>query len=363
MTQEPFLVNGRFLSQPVTGVQRFSVEIVGAIDTLIGLGEWPETALLTPQSSSTLSGQAVACGSRLRLRPVGRRQGHLWEQVDLPRAARGSTLINLGNTAPILAGAGQVVVIHDAGVFDTPSSYSWKFRLAYKSLQQALVKAGARIATVSEFSRRRIAACLDVDPEQIAVLYEGADHILRTPSDPHTLARYGLQPGGFALVVGSRVAHKNLEALGEVTAALERRGMVVAVAGGMNAIVFQAAPGPVGERQLGRITDAELRALYENACCLLFPSRYEGFGLPPVEAMVCGCPVIAGRGGAVEEICGAAALYFDADQPSSITRVIERLLDDGDLAADLRGQGIGRAATLSWIASARILGDVVRRAP
>lgn len=362
MTQEPVLVNGRFLSQPVTGVQRFSAEIVDAIDTLIGMGEWPETALLTPQLAGAPAGLAGARGSRLRVRPVGRRQGHLWEQIDLPRAARGSTLINLGNTAPVLAGAGQVVVIHDAGVFDTPSSYSWKFRLAYKGLQQALAKAGARIATVSEFSRRRIAACLDIDAEQIAVLYEGADHILRTAADPHTLARYGLRPGGFALVVGSRVAHKNLAALEEVTAALGRRGMVVAVAGGTNAVVFRATPGAVGERQLGRITDAELRALYENACCLLFPSRYEGFGLPPVEAMACGCPVIAGQGGAVEEICGGTALYFDADQPGSIARAVERLLDDADLAADLRVRGIGRAATLSWIASARILGDVVRRA-
>lgn len=360
MSKKQIFINGRFMFQPVTGVQRFSAEIVGAIDQLMAQGEWQETVLLTPRREGEANGRPIAATERMRLRPVGQRRGHLWEQIDLPKAVRGGTLISLGNTAPVLAGAGQVVVIHDAGVFDTPYSYSWKFRLAYKGLQYALAKTGARIATVSEFSRQRIAVCLGIDPERITVLYEGADHILRKPADTETLARHGLRRGGFALVVGSRVAHKNLAALSEVSTALRRRGMVVAVVGGANKMVFQAAPDMLGERLLGRTTDAELRALYENACCLLFPSRYEGFGLPPVEAMACGCPVIAGRGGAVEEICGDSALYFDADRPASIVEVVDRLLDDGELAAGLRTRGLGRAARLSWVASARILNDVVQ---
>ena len=362
MMAGPVFVNGRFLSQPVTGVQRFSAEIVGAIAALMGQGEWPETSLLTPQPDRPAerpSGPVVASG-RLRENPVGQRHGHLWEQIDLPRAARGGILVNLGNTAPLLAGRGQVVVIHDAGVFDTPASYSWKFRLWYKGLQRALTKAGAQIATVSEFSRQRIAACLGIDPARIAVIYEGADHILRTPADPQTLARHNLRAGGYALVVGSRVAHKNLAALAEVARALQRRGMVIAVAGGGNKEVFQATGDALAAQRLGRTTDGELRALYENAACLLFPSRYEGFGLPPVEAMACGCPVIASRGGAVEEVCGDSALYFDTDAPKSITVAVERLLEEPGLAEDLRARGLQRAGALSWMASARKLGDVVR---
>ena len=356
MMTAPIFVNGRFLSQPVTGVQRFSAEIVGAIDALMAQGEWPETSLLTPH----LAGGPRGASGRLQERPVGERRGHLWEQFDLPRAARGGILVSLGNTAPLLAGRGQVVVIHDAGVFDTPGSYSWKFRVWYKALQRALVKAGAQIATVSEFSRQRIAARLSIDPARISVIYEGADHILRTPADPQTLARHGLQAGRFALVVGSRVAHKNLAALAEVARSLESRGMVIAVAGGGNKDIFQATGDGLGARRLGRTTDAELRALYENAACLLFPSRYEGFGLPPVEAMACGCPVIASRGGAVEEICGDNALYFDTAAPRSITLAVERLLDEPGLAEDLRRRGLQRAGALSWVSSARKLSTVVR---
>ncbi len=194
-------------------------------------------------------------------------------------------------------------------------------------------------------------------------MYEGADHILRVAADPDALERHGLRPRQFALVVGSRVAHKNLAALQEAAAVLERRGMVIAIVGGSNADVFQdARMGGLAERRLGRATDGELRALYENAACLLFPSRYEGFGLPPVEAMACGCPVLASSGGAVEEICGDSALYFASDDRHSIGAAVERLLEEPGLAAALSARGRMRAASLSWDASARVLADIVRHA-
>jgi glycosyltransferase involved in cell wall biosynthesis len=356
-------LNGRFLSQSVSGVQRFSLEITASIDRLIEGGEWPETILLKPRSADAGSaGRTKAPYRRLQLQEVGRMHGHLWEQAELPNAARGGVLLNLGNTGPMLAGQRQVVVIHDAGVFDTPESYSLRFRTWYKALQHVLVRAGAHIATVSNFSRDRIVARLGLDPARIVVMYEGADHILRIPPDPDALKRHDLRPGQFALVVSNRVAHKNLAALHEAAAALQRRGMVIAVAGASNADVFQGIRGPAfAERRLGRVSDAELRSLYENATCLLFPSRYEGFGLPPVEAMACGCPVLAAGGNAVEEICGDSALYFSNDRYLTIVDAVERLLDEPGLANTLRVRGRARSAVLSWDASARVLGDVVRR--
>jgi glycosyltransferase involved in cell wall biosynthesis len=361
MTRSVFL-NGRFLRQAVTGVQRFSAEMTIAIDQLVLSGEWPETVILAPSSvEPDIGGSAVAAYQRLRLRQIGRTQGHLWEQTELPNAARGGVLVNLGNTAPVLAGRRQVVVIHDAGVFDTPTSYSRPFRAWYKTLQRGLVLTGARVVTVSEFSRLRIVNHLGLDPANVAVIYEGADHIQRVSPDPAALQRYDLRPREFALVVSSRVTHKNLEALHGAAAGLKRRGMVIAVAGGSNDAVFRDVPDSgVDERRLGRVTDAELRTLYENAACLLFPSRYEGFGLPPVEAMACGCPVLAARGGAVEEICADGALYFTNGDRRMIAETIDRLLDDHDLCDQLRTRGRARAAALSWDASARALGEIVR---
>ncbi len=358
----PIFLNARFLSQSVSGVQRFSLEITAAIDRLIAAGEWPQTVALTPRTADRgTSRRDEALYPRLEFREVGRTHGHLWEQTELPIAARGGVLINLGNTGPIFAGRRQIVVIHDAGVFDTPESYSFRFRSWYKTLQHCLARTGATVATVSEFSRGRIVERLGLDPESVVVMSEGADHVLRCPADPGTLSRHGLQPRRFALVVSNRVAHKNIAVLHEAAAALERRGMVIAIAGTSNTEVYQGVRGPgFAERRLGRVTDAELRALYENAACLLFPSRYEGFGLPPVEALACGCPVLAASGNAVEEICGDSALYFANDRKQTIIDLLERLLDEPGLADRLSLRGRARAADLSWDKSARLLGEVVR---
>jgi glycosyltransferase involved in cell wall biosynthesis len=358
--QRPVFLNGRFLGQPVTGVQRFSVEIARAIDRLAGGQEWPEATILTPRRTAPRA--ATPPFQHLRVRPVGKTRGHAWEQTELSAATRGGILVGLGNTAPVLAGRRQVVVIHDAGIFDTPESYSALFRSWYRLLQRGLVSTGAHIVTVSEFSRGRIAARLGLDPADIPVIYEGADHILRVPPDPATLQRHGLHRGRFALVVGSGAAHKNLEGLHEAAATLQRRGMTIAVAGSLNPDVFSNRPAnDLAQRRLGRVSDAELRALYENAACLLFPSRYEGFGLPPVEAMACRCPVLAARGGAVEEVCRDAALYFTHEDGRAASEAVERLLDEAALADTLRERGTLRAEALSWEASARLLGQVVQR--
>jgi glycosyltransferase involved in cell wall biosynthesis len=343
-------INARFLTQKTTGVQRFAAEVTRAL-----AARGTALRLLAPTG-------APPRFDALPVEQVGRRTGQAWEQIDLPRAAGGDLLLNLGNTASLLRGGNQAVVIHDAGVFDTPESYSLPFRAWYRALHLALPRRGARIVTVSAFSRARLAARLRIEPARIAVMPEGGEHVLRAAADPAILARCGLAPRGYALAVGTRAAHKNLGALRDAAALLAARGMVLAVAGGVEAGAFSGAADTTGSgvRLLGRVTDAELRALYENALCLIFPSRYEGFGIPPLEAMWCGCPVLAARAGAVPEVCGEAALWFDAEGPATPAAALLRLLGEHSLADGLRAAGRARAQLYSWDAAAARLLEILR---
>jgi glycosyltransferase involved in cell wall biosynthesis len=343
-------LNGRFLAQPLSGVQRYAREITGALDALVARGEAGPVRLVAPPDAEGFEAWPHLASGR-----VGARGGQAWEQFTLPRAATGM-LLNLGNTAPLLAGARQAVVIHDAGVFDTPESYSWRFRLWYRLLQRGLVARGARILSVSDFSAGRIAQHLGIERGAIGVTLEGGEHILRAAADASVLARHRLAPGGYALAVGTGAAHKNLAALAAAGAALGAAGLTLAVAGARDRAVFQEGGAALADaRALGRVTDAELRALYENAFALVFPSRYEGFGLPPLEAMWCGCPVIAARAGAVPEVCGEAALWFDADDPATLAAAITALAADPARRATLAAAGHARAPHFSWEAAARRL--------
>lgn len=354
--QSVFL-NGRFLNQPLTGVQRFAMETTAAIDRLTAKGEWPDTTVLAPRSSVSNDPHF----ERLRVMQFGRMRGNIWEQTELPIASRSGILVNLGNTGPLLRGRRQIVVMHDAGAFDTPESYSLQFRTWYRILQRRLAESGAKVVTVSEFSRNRIARHLDISPDEVTVMYEGADHILRVSPDAGTLDRYGLAEHRYVLVVGNTATHKNIQSIGSIAALLDRRGIELAIVGSVSSSIYRSNSGTVSlGRSVGRVTDSELRALYDAALCLLFPSKYEGFGLPPVEAMACGCPVLASRGGAVEEICGDAALYFSPDDSRSMIEAVELIVDDERLASRLRGRGVERAASFRWDTSAQVLAGVVR---
>ncbi len=334
-------VNGRFYTQTQSGVQRFATEITSALRRQCA----ERVVVLGPTQNSDAD----------FLRGVGRGSGQFWEQIELPRHATGGLLINLGNTAPLRISR-QLVVIHDAGVFATPAAYSWKFRLWYKLVHRRLAHSSAKIVTVSEFSRQELVRCLGVHADSVAVISEGADHMDAIVPDPSVLNRF--PSGRFVLVVGNLAAHKNLAAVSELAAQLAARDVRLVITGGLASGAFQAAQHhklPQPACYIGRVSDSALKSLYQHATCLVFPSLYEGFGLPAVEAMACGCPIAAANIPALRETCGDAAQYFDPLSPADIAAQVCRLVDDEALRSGLRHAAQHHVRRFTWDKAANAL--------
>lgn len=341
-------MNGRFVTQSLSGVQRFATELSRALLVLKGDG----ARMLVPSAGARYWPGA---------RETWRLHGQAWEQVELPRQARDGILVNLGNTAPLLARR-QLLVIHDAGVFSTPEAYSWKFRTWYKTMQAVLARRGIPIVTVSEFSRREIIRYLPVRADQVSVMPEGADHVQRIAPDAATLTQFGLERGRFVLAVGNLAAHKNLPALAMLAERLRAQEMKLVVAGNVLGHAFSTAGAqhlPMAVHYIGRVTDSQLKALYEAACCFVFPSRYEGFGLPAVEAMASGCPVVAASIPALRETCGEAAIYCDPTSPDDIATQVLLVCNDPLLQLRLRAAGERHTAGMTWQRAALALRAII----
>lgn len=352
-TRRPVVIDGRFLAQPLTGVQRYARELVRALDGRLAAGDdgLGPVSLVRPPDAPPLGGL-----SAIDERAAGVRAGHAWEQIDLARAARGARLVCLGNAAP-LAHPRVVVALHDAGVYAIPDSYGLAFRLAYRAQFAWFARRAERIVTVSSFSASELARHAGVDPARTAVVPNGASHLAAVAPDRSVLARRGLAPGGYVLAIGSPKRHKNLAAVAAALSLLPEPRPRLAVAGNVNPRGLAAAQAPDDAVLLGGVSEGELKALYAHALCLAFPSFYEGFGIPPLEAMACGCPAVVARTSSLPEVCGDAALYCDPRDPATLADAIGRLRDEPGLRADLAARGRARAALFTWDAAAgRLLG-------
>jgi glycosyltransferase involved in cell wall biosynthesis len=354
-------INGRFLSQKLTGVQRYAEELLKALNVLLQKNKAGSLAFEILAPRNITRGLDL---SAMPLRLVGRLKGHLWEELELPFYARGSLLFNPCGVMPYFHG-NQVTTLHDAVVFAFPSHFPFAFRNARRINQKFAAKFSRRIITDSFFSKQELIRLCGAKDEKVSVVYLGSEHILAEPADPSILEARGLLGRPFVLSVSTLNRYKNFPAVSRAAYLLKKSGQsaeVVAV-GGVNPRVFGKSDwGDLSSvRHIGSPSTPQLRALYESAACFVFPSFYEGFGLPPLEAMVCGCPVVASNAAAIPEILGDAALYFDPKNPAEIVSQVSRVLSDLSLRSILIDKGRRRAAEFNWARCADQTLEVMRQ--
>jgi glycosyltransferase involved in cell wall biosynthesis len=252
-------------------------------------------------------------------------------------------------------------MIHDAQIHITPASYSPAFRAWYK-FQQAIVGRRQRlILTVSEFSRTQLIRYGVAPAGKVTVIPNGVDHLAGHSADPGIVTRLGLVPQGYVTALANVQAHKNIPVLFEAFRAPACSAIPLVLFGQATRAEFLAAgyDAPANVVFAGNLSDGELRALYENALCLAFPSTTEGFGLPPLEAMLVGCPVIAAPAGALPEVCGNAALFADPHDPAEWTNRIVELATDENTRQQLIAAGRARAGSFTWRRAAERLAETL----
>lgn len=334
------IINSKFLVQKLTGVQRVAFNVSKLL-----VEKYKDRFLLFAPKGHFNPKYAELLAKEPSL-IIGKTSSVVWEQIELPFFAKlkKAVILNLGNSGPIFYKR-NVVVIHDLLWLKFPKSYSSTFRAWYAFMIPRLLKNALKIITVSKASKQDILENFKISEEKIEVIYPGVD--IKT-FKPLTLKREN-----FILWVGSTRFYKNLHGLLKAFMILkegykiEHKLILVGIcAENVKDIISESlAKGVILIKDADDLT---LLNLYNRASIFVFPSLFEGFGLPPLEAMACGCPVVVSNAGSLPEVCGDSAVYCNPYDPEDIARAIYEVLSSEELKNCLSQKGLARAKIFSW---------------
>lgn len=343
-----FVINGRFLSQKMTGVNRFAFELCNALyDAKI------DFVVVAPRRIEP------EYSIEFKLIRIGLTSSHIWEQFELPlflvRDYPKAILINFSGLGPFFSKK-NIMTIHDLSFLANPNWFKRSYYYYYKIMTPLMARKCLKILTVSRFSKGEIVGRLRIHPSKIVVVPNGVKVSNNLQSDRIKIEGY--TTSRYILAVSSFDPRKNLDRLIRVFLSMNIEDCVLVVIGKHGAAFAKPSGiGTASERVKfpGHVNEETLAEYYAGALFSVSASLYEGFGLPNLESMARGCPVLASSIGPHQEVCGKAAVYFNPESDDSLAKGINRLLNDVSLRKNLSEAGRERAQYFSWHMSARLL--------
>ena len=348
-------VNARFLTQKLTGVQRFAIEISKELRKL-----YPYDKLVFVCPYNVIQ-EKIA--KELGVTIIGTHTGHLWEQIDLPNFLKKNgkpLLLNLCSTAPVLYST-KISTLHDITFIRFPNTFSWKFRLFYRAITPLICRGSKHIITVSEFSKSELSHFYNLPLESISVVYNAV-------TSSFCSEKKNKENDEYILAVSSLKENKNFPTIISAFLLLQKEipNIKLYLIGDLYSNSFNSMSELlkiIKENEhikcLGRVDDSYLIECYNNAIAFIFPSLYEGFGIPPLEAQACGCPVVSSNSSSLVEVLKDSALFNDPMDINGFANNLRKLVKDVNLRNDLVKKGYVNVNRFSWKNSAQKIVDII----
>lgn len=349
-----FVVNGRYLTQKATGVHRYAFEICNKLHEM-GV----DFHVAIPREihpDYKFSFKTVKCGTL---------KTHTWEQISLPhylKSIGSPLLISFTGCGPLMY-KNQIMTIHDVSHERYPEWFSKNYYRFYHYMMPRIGRKAHAILTVSEFSKKEIVETLNLDAEKIHVIHSNVPFHNKPSEDKILNFKCDSKVERYILAVSSMDPRKNFERLVNAFQKIEDKSVKLYIIG----MSFKAFNTPDLQKLIGDniylpgyISDDALQNMYQNALLSVYPSLYEGFGLPPLESMTYECPAINSDIPALREVSEDAALYVDPYDEEDITIKINQLLCDENLRKDLQLKGLEQIKKYSWEKSAMQVYEVAK---
>lgn len=351
-------VNGRFLLQNLTGVNRFAYELCRS---------WSQMGIVFTLCCPPGKIRNCYDVSDFNITICGWGKSHVWEQISLPywfsRIKGEKLLVCFTGLGPLFVRE-KIMTIHDLAFMVNPQWYSLSYRIWYRLMTPLCAATSLKVLTVSNFSKSEIMRRLSIDENKIEVIYNAVSpQFQNLDNEIKNKISVGEK---YVLAVSSVDPRKNFSTLLKAFAHIKDKSIWLYIVGGQNPI-YSSTIAALNDNSpserikwLGWVSDEKLKWYYSHALCFVYPSLYEGFGIPPLEAMSCNTPTIVSAIPVLKEVCGDASLYVNPNDERDIADKINFLVGNQDLCCKLVQKGHERCTLFDWKHSAGLLAEEIQ---